>query len=279
MRWNWIAALVLALACVGALGGCSSSSDDPNDQSVLAPVVRAMMPPKPGEAARWAWYSYDADNRREGITLLAGAPFGGEEVYLRLYRKRLEIDPDATVRAACTRALGLWGHVDDVPNLLRFTIHDDSSLVRWELAQALQKIHNPVAIPALINMVVTDKDADVRMAAADALGQYAQPAVFSTLVGALDDTEWGVVQSAHDALTCLTGQDLGYESRPWLAFQLENPGKLFEHQRQYVWYPFVKPRGFWDKVKVWSRPKDVPPRVPTGMQAAATQPAEAPPKS
>ena len=262
--------IALLLAC---LAGCSSSGDNANDESVFAPMVRALMPPKPSEAVRWV-FSYDADKRREGIALLTGAPFGGEEVYVKIYRLKLD-DPDATVQAAAIRAMGLWGHVDDVPNLLRFA-HHDASLVRWELAQALQKIHNPVAITALTDVVLSDKDADVRMAAAAALGQYPSPSVFSTLVGALDDTEWGVVQAAHDSLVCLTGEDLGFESRPWLQFQSDHAGKLFEHQRQYVWYPFVKPRGFWDKVQVWSRPPDVPPRVPTGMEAAGTQPAGLP---
>jgi hypothetical protein len=271
-RW-WQALLLL---WVLPLAACSSSDDDAGakDESVLAPLVRDLMPPKPSEAVRWALTSPDPDKRREGIALLSGATFGGENVYIRVYRLRAD-DTDATVRAASIRALGLWGKVDEVPNLLRFA-HEDSGLVRWEMAQALQKIHNPLAIHTLTVMVSEDKDADVRMAAAIALGQYARPEVFSALVGALDDTEWGVTDAAHESLVCLTGEDFGADEGEWLKYQQSHAGRLFEHQRQYVWYPFVKPRGFWDKVKFWSHPPDVPPRVPTGMETATTSPGEAP---
>jgi hypothetical protein len=208
--------------------------------------------------------------------MISGATWGGDPTYLKMYRDLLKWDNDATVRAACIRALGNWGKVEDVKLILHYS-QDKSDMVRWEVAKALQKIHNPFAIKPLMDMLKDDKDGDVRMAAATALAQYAQVGVFSALVGGLSDNDWGVVEASHDGLVCLTGQDCGVDDHAWLDFQRDHSGKLFDHQQVYLWQPFVKPRGFWDKIQVWNSPEEIPPRPPTGLEARA--PATAPAKS
>ena len=162
-------ALILGLLW-SLTAGCTDVQTSVND------LLKPFLPPTPSEAARAALSSHDADERRHSVNLLSAAPFGGEEVYLKMYRLLAEY-PDATVRAASLQALGVHGQVDDAV-LIAAGLEDEAAMVRWEASRALRKIHNPNVVGALIQTVQKDPDADVRLAAAAALGQYAQPRVF-----------------------------------------------------------------------------------------------------
>jgi hypothetical protein len=245
--------------------GCSNDNKSPLDK-----VMEPFIPPSPGQVARDAFNVYDADKRRRAIDSLSAADFGGEESYVRLYRLLID-DPDATVRASAAKALGNHGNVEDALLLIR-RLGDDSASVRWECAKGLQKIHNPAATAPLQDATTKDEDADVRMAAAYALGQYPEIPVFSTLVAALDDREFGVRYSAAESLATLTGQDFGTDGTPWLAWSKDNQGRLFAGQKKYTWQPFVKPRGFWAKAKFWKKAPVVPPREARGDGTASSQP-------
>jgi hypothetical protein len=249
-------------------GGCSG------DKGPLDKVMEPFFPPSPGQVAREAFNVYDADKRRRAIDSLSAAEFGGEEAYLRLYRLLID-DPDATVRASAAKALGNHGTVEDALLLIR-RLNEDSASVRWECAKGLQKIRNPAAASPLQDATTKDEDPDVRMAAAYALGQYPEIPVFSTLVAALDDREFGVRFSAAESLSTLTGQDFGTDGTPWLEWSRKNQGKLFAGQRKYTWQPFVKPRGFWAKTKFWKKPEVVMPRE-ARSESSATQPSPAAP--
>lgn len=141
--------VLVAVACLFGLllPGCQSvgSSDD---DSWLSPIAGQFLPPSPGQLARDAFNVYDPDKRRNSIALLSTASFGGEEPYLRMYRLILD-DPDASVRAACIRALGLHGHREDVLRIVPY-LEDATGFVRWESALALQKLHHPEAVGPLI---------------------------------------------------------------------------------------------------------------------------------
>ncbi|MCC6581584.1 MAG: HEAT repeat domain-containing protein [Phycisphaeraceae bacterium] len=243
--------------------GCKSTSN----------AIKEFMPPSPSEEARNMFNVYDPDIRRRAVSNLSAAPFGGEDPYLRSYRLLID-DPDPTVRAASVKALGLHGKVTDA-SLISVRLRDVSSVVRWEAAKALQKIHNPDAVKALIIALLDDDDADVRMASATALGQYAQNEVVSALVSALSDQEHGVVHAAMVSLQTLTGQDIGSNGMNWLTWIDQNSANLFAGRRTYTWMPYEKPRGFWDKVKFWKKRTTVTPRIPTGMDDPATSPAAA----
>ncbi len=58
---------------------------------------------------------YSADDRQLGILLLANAPWGGADVYVRLYR--LGLDDEGAVRTAAVRAIGLHGSPDDAARI------------------------------------------------------------------------------------------------------------------------------------------------------------------
>lgn len=215
---------------------------------------------------------YDPDKRRQGIALLSASSFGGKEPYLRMYRLLLS-DPDATVRGACAKALGEHGTVADAKRLQPL-LEDNNAFVRWETAKALQRIHNPVVVPQLIDRLQNDDDPDVRMACARALGQYPQPRVFGALVGALADPNYGVVASAEWSLETLTGyKGAGDDGAAWLRWRRKHNQDLFAHQRTYTYEPYDAPPGFLRRIEFWKPLKHPKARLPVGAKVAASQPA------
>lgn len=271
MRHRGAAILTFALALAGPLllGGCSLDGDA--DTPILSDFMDKFSPPTPGEAARDAFNVYDADKRRNALNLLAASHFGGEAPYVRTYRLQID-DPDPSVRAACVKALGMHGQVEDV-KLIAPLLADDSAFVRWEAAKALQRIHNPIAIDPLRRTLGGDEDPDVRMACADALGQYPTPAVFDVLVGALIDPNFGVALAARRSLQTITGEDLGGEPSDWMAWAAEHRGSMFEDHQPYVYYPYAKPPGFFKKMLPWTeQAPQAPPRAPVGMEPTAATP-------
>lgn len=238
------------------LTGCSGDSP-------VTSVFKDLMPPTPKQAASDLFNPYDPDARRKALALIQASPFGGEEVYVRTYRT-LVSDEDSTVRAAAIRALGLHGQVKDA-ELIVPKLDDKIDYVRWEAARALQKIHNPVAIAPLMKRMrlSVEEHADVRQACAYALGQYAEQRVFQALVGALTETDFGVINAARLSLVTLTGEDLGNDGGKWLAWSKERQD-LFANQREYTWMPFDKPASFLDTVQFWKEKKVPQPQTPIG---------------
>jgi len=275
--------LVSSILC----SGCHGKGKGPVG-SFMSTLIEPLRQEDPSEVARNAFNVTDADKRRRAVSLFAAAPFGGDKPYLRLYRMMLgggitgktvmvgSPDPDATVRAAAVKALGLHGTVDDVKIIIP-RLDDQVAFVRWEAAEALGQIHSPSAIRPLLRTVREktglkegadsdgDQDADVRQACAIALGQYATPAVFDGLVAALDDSNFGVAHAARDSLMTLTGYDMGVEPGDWLLWAKKHPGEMFKYQQVYKWQPYKSPPSVLEKVQFWKTPREVPPRFPTGQ--------------
>ena len=286
--WStWLARLVCAVVVILAAGGCQGTGRGP-----LAAAMARLVGSLDGQDARLmaadAFDDSDADKRRRAVAYFSAAPYGGQGLYLRVYRIILggmtegdptligPPDPDATVRAAAVKALSLHGSVDDAMLLTR-RLDDESVFVRWEAAMALGRIHHPDTIRPLLRAMHAeqtddlevppprgDQGADVRQACAAALGQYATPAVFDALVGALDDNAFGVAHAARRSLVTLTGQDLGPEPNDWLKWENRNRGNLFKNQKVYTWQPFRKPHGLLDKAQFWKKPPVVASRLPSG---------------
>lgn len=254
--------------CLG-LAACSQGNNAANDG-----FFAKLMPPKPGDVARDAFNVYDPDQRRRSINLLSNAPWGNEAPYLRTYRLLVD-DPDPTVRAACIRALGKHGEPQDVPLITPYLDQAQPNFVRWEAASALQRLHNPAAIDALIAAMREDEEHDVRATSAHALGQYAQPRVFQSLVGALTDDDYFVVNQAVGSLELLTGQKFGEDGAAWLDWADANDN-LFAHQQPYRFPVYVKPPGFLDKVQFWKAEPRPSENIPTGSPSTASTTAAAP---
>ena len=213
--------------------------------SILAPVFKTVTP---ADAAAWAADPYDADKRARGMNLLANAPFGGAEAYVKLYRERLK-DDNAPVRAMACRALGLHGNAQDVPRIVPLA-RAEEPLVRLEAVRALQRLHNSEAVKVLIERLSQDKESEpeLRAEAASALGQYAEGNVMQSLIASLADPSLLVNKNAHDSLRTLTGNDaLPADRKPWVEWSKATE-KPFANRRAYVFPVFWREKRWLDYV-------------------------------
>ena len=275
---------VLAAAVILGAAGCGAMGEKNPFSGSLGEVFEPLYRQSPREIAQQAVNpSLDADKRRRAIEQLSSATWGGEEPYLRLYRVYVDYpDDDDTIISVCVRALGRHGTPEDVPRLTKMLgpspVYKPPVYVRWEAAKSLQRIHDPSAVSPLITAATHDQEPDVRMAAVKALAQYDQPAVFDALVGALNDRHFAVRHSALESLKTLTGQDLGPDIRQWIDWGRQHRSSLFADRQPYLWQPYEKPPGLWDKMQFWKKQEPMVPRAPTGLEqatadAGATDPA------
>lgn len=254
---------------MSALGVCTGCASDGtiSYESVYTAFAGEEPPPTPTEAVAMAFNREDPDQRRRGVGWLASAPFGGEQEYLAIYRL-LVSDPHPAVRAAVAKALGTHGQSEDA-NLLALLLTDADPLVRWQAADALRKLHNPSAAPALaarLNPDLEDDD-DTRAAAARALGQYPDRVVLSRLTAALEDRSFAVVNAAHQSLVRLTGHDAGLDPRDWSDWAATNP-EPFKNQRPYTYKPYEPTRGWFDRYVTFWNNQTKGPQTPKGLSRA-----------
>lgn len=248
--------------------GCDIPESAKGAKSILA----LSQPMSPEMAAQMALDPYNADDRAKGTMLLANAYFGGEDVYHRLYLERLE-DEDPNVRAAALRGLALHGQPEDVPAIVKH-LADDNARVRLEAVRALQRIHNPVAIDALIVSTkqpvpaskerTGDSEPDIRAAAAIALGQYADPRVVLPLIEAMDDPYLSVNLAAQQSLHTLTGEDFGLDRNAWVRWY-DKTKNVFANRQPYVYPVFERDRKFWEYIPFVPQPPNESAGPPAGM--------------
>lgn len=213
------------------------------NESILAPLFSQT---SPIDAARWSVDPYDADKRARGTLLLANAPFGGGEPYLRIYRQHLS-DEAPLVRAVAARALGMHGTSADAELLLPVTA-DAHAAARFEAVRALQRLHNPRVVSRLLELLRPDKEVDpaIRAEAACALGQYAEPRVLDALIAALADDNLLVVANAHESLVTLTGREGTDEDRREWATWARHTREPFAGRREYVYPVFNRDKRWLD---------------------------------
>lgn len=243
---------LLALATAGLLTAAGCEALKPKQNVKGESIFENFAPPTPQQAAAWAVDPYSPDKRFRGMLLIANAPWGGERVYVDMYVAALK-DSDPSVRAVAVRALALHGEPEHVPLILE-QLKDPDRLLRWEAVRALQRLHNPVAITPLIARldIKNEMEAEVRAASAIALGQYDEGKVVDALISALDDRDLAVNDAARASLKILTGQDLGYDVREWVAWTKANSANLFAQRGTYeypvfyrdkIWYEYFWPFG------------------------------------
>ncbi|MCB9838746.1 MAG: HEAT repeat domain-containing protein [Phycisphaeraceae bacterium] len=258
-----LTALLLVSALL--LGGCAEDSGlaggkfNQNTESILT----VFSPPTPVEAVQWATDPYDAGKRQYGILLLAGAPWGGESPYVKMYVLATK-DEDPSVRTAAIRALSLHGSVEHVP-LLTEALAAADPLTRREAARALQRIHSEDAIEPLLAAIdpTLEDEYEVRREAAEALGQYPTRRVVQSLIAALSDRRLGVNDAARRSLRTMTGQDFGYEIDDWVAWT-GSAGDLFAGGMPYEYPVFSRDQTWYEALMFWYRPPNETPGRPIG---------------
>ena len=263
--------LTTCLLVIAALAGC----DAPESMRGATSLLQMMRPPDPLVAAEMAINPWDADARARGTMLLANGYFGGEDPYHALYLERAT-DEDANVRAAALRGLSLHGQPEDVP-VLTAALEDPNPRVRLEAARALQRVHNPEAIDALIlttrrpepgSMDRTgEPEPTIRAEAAHALGQYAEPRVIQPLISALDDRFLAVNTAAKHSLTTLTGQDFGLDRKAWIEWNTATD-EPFAGQTAYIYPAFHRGKFFWEYIPFLPGPPNETASTPVGFPPA-----------
>lgn len=295
-------ALASALALAAALcAGCDSAGLKAVEQNES--ILAFFNSTKPLDAARWSQNPYDPDQRLRGTNLLANAPFGGEDVYVRMYRTKLGAygeppDPDLGVRGVAARALGMHGDPADAELILKHLQNagkgvqapapdspesqtaeqrraaDADRFFRLEAVRALQRIHNPAAVDTLIRLTRPvdplrpdlggEPDRSIRAEAALALGQYPQPRVAQALIAALDDEHLLVSRAAANSLQTLTGQDLGEDAAAWFAF-VDGAPAPFAGRLEYVYPTFSRSQYWWEYVPLVPDPPNEIAGPPAGL--------------
>jgi hypothetical protein len=241
------------------LAGCDTISSD------LSQFTQSFTPPTPAEAARWAADPNDRENARRGTILLANAPWGGTEAYLKMYRLYAEDSQDPLVRAAALQALGRHGDASDA-KLVAKSLTSPFRQARLAAAKALQRLHDPeVADLIWVRLIDKEEDADVRTEVAIALGQYPTSAVFQALVAALSHRELAVNLAALDSLRMITGANLPMSELAWITHMASAKPPLVE-EPLFVYPTFVRPLDIWDQLVFWDPVRFESPDVPVGMK-------------
>jgi len=243
-------------------GGCVT--DDFRD------LGEVFTPKTPRQAALEALDPYNPDLRREGVVLLANAPFGGADIYLDMYRDYVENETDPLVRAAAITALGRHGSPEDAMLIVPWLDAEvtKSQNVRWTAAKALQRLHNPAVIGPMIKVVTTaDDDGEVKAAVATALGQYPEDNVFQALLVALDDRRLSVNLNAAEALSLLTGEAWGTDRVAWARWydELAKPSLAFASQQEYLYPTFERDKVWFEYIAFWLHQAREKPSSPAGL--------------
>ncbi len=191
--------------------------------------------PPPAQLVRMMDDASSADARREGVADLSSQfDFARRPPYTNRYQTLAKTDPDYSVRAMAVRALNISRDHSAIAVFIA-ALEDDHAVVRLEGAKALANVPDSVAIPGLLRLVrgvretVVDghpsrapEDRDVRIAAADALRRYPTLDVERSLIGYLNEPEFGIAWQARQSLIALTGQDLRYDESAWLQYLVKS---------------------------------------------------------
>jgi len=258
------------LAALAAQGGCLSASSR-KKVADSGSLFAAFGPPTPAEAAAMMADPFDADKRYKGVTWISNAPWGGADVYLRVYRELIANEKeDPGVRAVSARALAFHGSPADAL-LIAPLLKSDDKRVRQTAARALQRLNNPAVIPDLIAVLDSGKefDRDTRQAAASALGQYPDPTVLTALIAALNDDELSVSRTARESLRTLTGHDSGEEQKDWQTWAAATTTP-FAGQTRYLYPNFERGKYFWEYIPLVSPPPNEPASTPIGYRPPGT---------
>ena len=257
---GWLAGV--GLFASAGLAGCETMRQD------FSAFGQGLMPVSPEQASSWMVDPTDPDNRRKGTVLISNSPFGGQDVYVSWYRDSVLQESDPLVKAMAISALGRHGGPDDALRIAVVLADDERFQVRWEAAKALQRLHNPAVVPALLATLRDDQEqSDIRVSAAIALGQYPQDRVFQALVAALDSPQLSINDVSRQALETLTGEQHGLEPEPWLRWY-NGTKDPFAGQQEYLYPTYHRKDTFLEKLAFWSNRTYEQPAPPAGLESS-----------
>jgi len=260
MRVSSTLLVLSALAMCFISSGCSTIGDDISD------MTGGFVATTPREAVEMMVDPHDPDRRRRGTVLISNSPFGGGDEYLAMYRDKVRTERNPLALAAALAALGRHGLTDDVI-LIAITLEHGNVQVRWEAAKALQRIHNPIAVPPLLKTLAKDDEhSDVRVAAAVALGQYPEDRVFQGLISALDVRELAINIAAQQSLNTLTSQAFGFNVSDWYQWYASAVDP-FADRKEYLYPTYQRDETWIERLTFWSNTSFEKPAPPVGSQS------------
>ena len=133
----------------------------------------------------------------------------------------LETDRDPLVRAASAEALGKIGDPSAIPALIK-ALGDERYMVRWDAVKALGEMKAGLAIPNLDHVAKTDRQSDVRLAAVTSMGKIGGKEAIEPLIDVLSDKDENIAYFASQNLARLTGQSFGIQQAKWAKWWDEN---------------------------------------------------------
>ncbi len=254
--------MVMLLSAPSLLTACEQMSSDMGDAS------NSLFPPSPAEAGRWAVDDSDPENQRRGVLLIGNSGFGGEPVYVNLYRLYIDENSDPVVKATAIQALARHARAEDAV-IIANQLENKNEQIRIAAAKGLQRIHNPkIADVIWKKLIQEDETSAVRVELAIALGQYSTRDSFEALCSSLDDRELAVNLASADSLRLITGADFGLEPGLWRSWADANP-KALRADVPYYYPTFDRQLGTLDYLMFWAIPTFEQPGVPAGMRETA----------
>ncbi len=251
-----------ALLLLTLLGACDTITSD------FHWLGSQISPPTPAEAATWAVDPTNPSLQREGLALLAGASFGGNEEYLKLYRVYVEESIDPLVKSAAITALSHHGTAEDA-FIIAKQLDSPNVQVRLASAKGLQRIYQPRVEQVIWSKltVAQEDDSTIRVELALALGMYRSDAAFQALIAALDQPELGVNRAAEWSLWIMTGQSHGLDRRAWLTWYDATPVKArFTPSTDYLFLTYQRPFGFLARINPFGSTVWEQPALPIGLE-------------
>jgi len=199
---------VLVMAAMLAAGGCQGKTADQWLKEKLLPTPTVV------HVARIE--SNRPDLRREALeTVAKDSSARREPSVVKLFCLVAQTDPDALVRAAAVRGLGLMDGQEVLAVLGQAATADKDAFVRTDAAASLGLQAKPEAVPALAQVLAGDPNSDVRVAAADALRRIKSKAAAQALVVGLKDSHLAVSERSWESLRYMTGMDLPRQYGAW----------------------------------------------------------------
>ncbi|MEO1007892.1 MAG: HEAT repeat domain-containing protein [Planctomycetota bacterium] len=251
------------------LGGCAL--DELAPQLGEGSVLNNLFAGPQENVAELAQDPYDPDARYRGTVRLANQLVEPDELVVDIFRENLD-DEYASVRAAAARGIAAHGRAADAA-LLIDALYDEDPLVRRAAAMGLQRMHDPDAVPRLIELIDPEIEPEetIRVEAALALGQYPQSEVVLALIESLrSDLEQSLTvhRSAAGSLATLTGQDYGLDFERWQRWS-DSESDWFAGQEEYIYPVFSRSRAWYEYiVPVLPPPPNETPSTPIGLSRA-----------